>query len=217
MIPAVSYCFIFFFQAEDGIRDKLVTGVQTCALPISPVPQPIGGGRHRSAVPDGLGPDRPHPPCAAGRPGRVRGAVSPPRGSGVRALPASHERPGAGRGAVAGRVRAGLAAPRELPRRKRVRVVALPADGERGVSSPPRGTRSERPPGGEGESGRPAVALDLERAVAGLPPGARQVFVLHDVEGYRHEEIARLTGVAVGTSKAQLFRARRLLREALNR
>ena len=75
----------------------------------------------------------------------------------------------------------------------------------------------ERPAGGEGESDGPAVALDLERAVAGLPPGARQVFVLHDVEGYRHEEIARLTGVAVGTSKAQLFRARRLLREALNR
>jgi RNA polymerase sigma-70 factor (ECF subfamily) len=61
------------------------------------------------------------------------------------------------------------------------------------------------------------TALDLERAVAALPPGAREVFVLHDVEGYRHEEIARLTGVAVGTSKAQLFRARRLLREALNR
>jgi RNA polymerase sigma-70 factor (ECF subfamily) len=63
----------------------------------------------------------------------------------------------------------------------------------------------------------PGVAMDLERAVAALPPGAREVFVLHDVEGYRHEEIAGLTGVAVGTSKAQLFRARRLLREALNR
>ncbi len=63
----------------------------------------------------------------------------------------------------------------------------------------------------------PGNALDLERAVAALPPGAREVFVLHDVEGYRHEEIAELTGIAVGTSKAQLFRARRLLREALNR
>jgi len=61
------------------------------------------------------------------------------------------------------------------------------------------------------------AALDLDRAVAALPPGARQVFVLHDVEGYRHEEIAQLAGIAVGTSKAQLFRARRLLREALNR
>jgi len=61
----------------------------------------------------------------------------------------------------------------------------------------------------------PGLAMDLESAVAGLPPGARLVFVLHDVEGYRHEEIAALTGVSVGTSKAQLHRARRLLREAL--
>jgi RNA polymerase sigma-70 factor (ECF subfamily) len=61
----------------------------------------------------------------------------------------------------------------------------------------------------------PALALDLEQAIAALPDGARQVFVLHDVEGYRHEEIAGLVGIAVGTSKAQLFRARRLLRESL--
>lgn len=59
--------------------------------------------------------------------------------------------------------------------------------------------------------------LDLERAIAGLPPGARAVFVLHDVEGYSHEEIAAMTGTAVGTSKAHLHRARRLLREALER
>ena len=62
----------------------------------------------------------------------------------------------------------------------------------------------------------PGVAVDLERAIAGLPDGARTVFVLYDVEGYRHEEIGRLLGVAVGTSKAQLHRARRLLREALS-
>ena len=67
------------------------------------------------------------------------------------------------------------------------------------------------------EESEPGAALDLERAVAALPPGAREVFVLHDVEGYRHEDIARLSGIAVGTSKAQLFRARRLLREALSR
>jgi RNA polymerase sigma-70 factor, ECF subfamily len=67
------------------------------------------------------------------------------------------------------------------------------------------------------DTGGPGTALDLEGAVARLPPGAREVFVLHDVEGYRHEEIAQLAGIAVGTSKAQLFRARRLLREALNR
>ena len=62
-----------------------------------------------------------------------------------------------------------------------------------------------------------AQAVDLERAIAGLPPGARRVFVLHDIVGYRHEEIARLTGLAEGTLRAQLHRARRLLMEALER
>ena len=61
----------------------------------------------------------------------------------------------------------------------------------------------------------PGQALDLERLIASLPAGARTVFVLHDVEGYRHKEIAHLTGLAVGTSKAQLHRARKLLRKAL--
>lgn len=61
----------------------------------------------------------------------------------------------------------------------------------------------------------PEVGMDLERAIATLPPGARQVFVLHDVEGHRHEEIARLAGIAVGTSRAHLHRARALLREVL--
>lgn len=61
------------------------------------------------------------------------------------------------------------------------------------------------------------TSSDLETAIARLPPGARKVFVLHDVEGYTHEEIARLSGIAEGTSKAQLFRARRLLREVLGR
>ena len=68
--------------------------------------------------------------------------------------------------------------------------------------------------GGEGPS--PALRLDLERAVAALPKGARHVFVLHDVEGYRHEEIGELLGIAVGTSQAQLSRARRLLRGMLD-
>lgn len=62
---------------------------------------------------------------------------------------------------------------------------------------------------------RPGEKVDLERAVAELPPRARTVLVLHDIEGYRHREIAELTGVTEGTSKAQLSRARRLLREAL--
>jgi RNA polymerase sigma-70 factor (ECF subfamily) len=63
----------------------------------------------------------------------------------------------------------------------------------------------------------PEAGVDIDRALETLPAGARAVFVLHDVEGYKHEEIARMTGVATGTSKAQLHRARRLLREALDR
>lgn len=58
-------------------------------------------------------------------------------------------------------------------------------------------------------------AIDLEDAIAKLPPNARLVLVLHDIEGYRHEEIAEQLGIAVGTSKAQLHRARKLLREVL--
>ncbi len=59
--------------------------------------------------------------------------------------------------------------------------------------------------------------IDLERAIAELPDGARDVFVLYDIEGYGHADIAQLVGIAYGTSKAQLFRARRLLREKLER
>ena len=59
--------------------------------------------------------------------------------------------------------------------------------------------------------------LDLEGAIRRLPPGARQVFVLHDVQGFKHEEIATMTGVTAGTSKAQLHRARMLLRAMLER
>ena len=61
----------------------------------------------------------------------------------------------------------------------------------------------------------PGLSRDLERALARLPKGARTVLWLHDVEGYLHEEIAELTGIAVGTSKAQLHRARKLMKEHL--
>ena len=57
--------------------------------------------------------------------------------------------------------------------------------------------------------------IALERAVAKLPPGYRAAFVLHDVEGYEHEEVARLLGCAVGTSKSQLHKARTKLRKLL--
>ena len=59
--------------------------------------------------------------------------------------------------------------------------------------------------------------MDLQEAIAMLPPGARKVFVLHDVQGYRHDDIAELLGMTAGGSKAQLHRARLLLREALSR
>ena len=60
------------------------------------------------------------------------------------------------------------------------------------------------------------TAIDLERAIASLPPGVRRAFVLHDVEGYTHEEIAGMTGLASGTLRAQLHRARQLLMRALS-
>ncbi len=59
------------------------------------------------------------------------------------------------------------------------------------------------------------LKMDMEAAIASLPRGARLAFVLHDVEGYQHQEIAEQLSVTVGTVKAQLHRARRLLRERL--
>ena len=61
------------------------------------------------------------------------------------------------------------------------------------------------------------LKMDMEDAIAALPKGARLAFVLHDVEGYQHQEIAEQLSVSVGTVKAQLHRARRLLRERLER
>jgi RNA polymerase sigma-70 factor (ECF subfamily) len=62
----------------------------------------------------------------------------------------------------------------------------------------------------------PGTRLDLEAALRMLPRRAREVFVLYDVEGYGHDEIAAALGVSVGTSKSQLHRARMLLREQLS-
>ena len=61
----------------------------------------------------------------------------------------------------------------------------------------------------------PGDRIDLERAIAQLPPGCREVFVLHDVEGYEHGEIARMLGSAEGTSTSQVFKARMKLRALL--
>ena len=61
-----------------------------------------------------------------------------------------------------------------------------------------------------------SLRVDLETAMARLPDGARAVFVLHDVEEYRHEEISSMLGIALGTCKAQLHHARRKLRKELD-
>jgi RNA polymerase sigma-70 factor (ECF subfamily) len=62
----------------------------------------------------------------------------------------------------------------------------------------------------------PDVGLDLERAIGELPDGYREVFVLHDVEGFEHSEIATMLGIAEGTSRSQAFKARLRLRALLN-
>lgn len=59
--------------------------------------------------------------------------------------------------------------------------------------------------------------MDLKKAIAELPPGYRSVFVLHDVEGFEHSEVARMLGISIGTSKSQLHKARLKLRGMLVR
>lgn len=80
--------------------------------------------------------------------------------------------------------------------------------------------RTVREPSAPGPAAAAAVAspvdrIDLERAIALLPPGYRQVLVLREIEGYTHDEVARLLGIDPGTSKSQLFHARRTLRDLL--
>ena len=61
----------------------------------------------------------------------------------------------------------------------------------------------------------PGTRVDLERAIASLPEGARTVLVLRDIQGFKYEEIAEMQGVALGTVKAQIHRARKMMREKL--
>ena len=68
---------------------------------------------------------------------------------------------------------------------------------------------------GDSAGQRTRERLDLERVIATLPERARAVLVLYDIEGWKHEEIAEELGMAVGSSKAQLHRARGLLRARL--
>jgi RNA polymerase sigma-70 factor (ECF subfamily) len=62
----------------------------------------------------------------------------------------------------------------------------------------------------------PGTRLDLERAIASLPEGARTVVILRDIYGYKYDEIASMQGVALGTVKAQIHRARKMMRERLD-
>lgn len=96
-------------------------------------------------------------------------------------------------------------------RRRQNREMSDEAEEHAREGCDPGTTHGVVPPASVGE------AIDLERAIAGLPQGARTVFVLHDVEGYKHDEIAKMTGTAEGTCRAQLHRARKLLMEALER
>ena len=66
-----------------------------------------------------------------------------------------------------------------------------------------------------GRHAEPDLKIRLQRAIDALPEGYRTVFVMHDIEGFTHEEIGGALGIQSGTSKAQLFRARARLREAL--
>ena len=81
--------------------------------------------------------------------------------------------------------------------------------------------RADREPAGNSASSAaapqspPGLRLDLERAVGVLPPRARHVFLLYDVEGYSHEEIGSMLGISHHTSRSQLHRARSLLRGLL--
>jgi RNA polymerase sigma-70 factor, ECF subfamily len=72
--------------------------------------------------------------------------------------------------------------------------------------------------GTENQAKMPIVdKIALDKAIALLPPGYRNVFVLHDMEGYEHEEVARILGCSVGTSKSQLHKARLKMRKLLQK
>src|SRR5213595_658127 len=72
--------------------------------------------------------------------------------------------------------------------------------------------------GTENQAKMPSVdKIEIDKAIAQLPNGYRNVFVLHDVEGYEHEEVAKILGCSVGTSKSQLHKARLKLRKLLGK
>ena len=98
----------------------------------------------------------------------------------------------------------------------RIAVNATLAKTRRGsLEIVPQPAAEDDEPAYEGEAPDDTPPLDVEAAVSTLPEGARHVLVLYGIYGYTHEEAAGMLGIAVGTCKAQLHRARRLLRERL--
>jgi RNA polymerase sigma-70 factor (ECF subfamily) len=94
-------------------------------------------------------------------------------------------------------------------RKRGVRLEKTTEEGEIGEIQDFIQSASERP--------RFVDRIALDKAISELPPGYRTVFVLHDIEGFEHEEVADMLGVSVGTSKSQLHKARMRLREFLNK
>ncbi|MGH9162720.1 MAG: RNA polymerase sigma factor [Vicinamibacteraceae bacterium] len=75
--------------------------------------------------------------------------------------------------------------------------------------------RAEAPPVSAKDPALVPTRFDLERAIRELPPASRSCFVLHDIEGFEHHEVASMLGIAVGTSKSQVHKARMKIRENL--
>ncbi len=161
------------------------------------------------------------------RSARVRIAVPTARRPRLRGVPAVDRARRNGRGVDPGSVCPCVATLVEFSRRQRVRYVAASTDCQRrirrtaiaaAVVSPPDEHRRRCRGCGDRttQSGSGADQHDLDSAIRRLPRGARTVFVLHDVEGWQHDEIASRGGIAVGTSKAHLHRARQLLKEWLS-
>jgi RNA polymerase sigma-70 factor, ECF subfamily len=94
-------------------------------------------------------------------------------------------------------------------RKRGVRMEKTTEEGEIGEIQDILQSASERP--------RFVDRIALDKAISQLPPGYRTVFVLHDIEGFEHTEVADLLGISVGTSKSQLHKARMRLRELLNK
>ena len=166
---------------------------------------------------------------AAGRSWRVRGAVSRACRQAVQPDLPDARQPGRCGGSPAGHLPGGAPEARYVSRRLRARHVAvsagdesvsgLPAEPRRRAASQVTDALDDEPwiadAGSRGLAERTVSKMDLERALAQLPEGCRAAFVLHDIEGLEHREVAEVLGIAEGTSKSQVHKARMRLRTLL--